>query len=447
MMRLKSFGLAAVMIAACLPAAAQENLGALTYDDGVAAYNAGNYARAFKIWKFQAEWGDPQAQTGLGVMYYLGQGAPQSYNESLKWNRKAANQDQSYGQSNLAEIYEKGLGVEKDLREALRLYEKAAAQNNPDGIAGAKRVKAEIDKNKGAWPKVSRFPVANSSVPDGQTAYDAGDFEQAFAVYSFHAKRRDPLAQTFLGYLYDHGQGTYQSFLMGAYWHQMSANQGHVYGMVNYGNAYESGKGVLQTYEKAMELYRKAGEKGEVRGTQHATRLEAEMKGQVKTAPQFSWTPQTLTESMQLARDYADHTGFAVAAWSLTEDNFDERIEKGLVRFLDTNSVKDIVLEGKTYKQAIYQSEYLREQKFAAGYDGIQEVYRSQRHLRIYDCGSNSVHTWSYQIFGGNELTGKLNNYPSSGTDYLKMTHQKPGTVGGAMVDAVCKGIYAYKPK
>jgi len=39
------------------------------YDDGLAAYNRGDYAAALQEWRPLAEQGDAKAQYNLGVMY------------------------------------------------------------------------------------------------------------------------------------------------------------------------------------------------------------------------------------------------------------------------------------------------------------------------------------------------------------------------------------------
>ena len=42
------------------------------YDNGVEAYNAGDYQTALQEWRPLAEQGDANAQTNLGVMYKNG---------------------------------------------------------------------------------------------------------------------------------------------------------------------------------------------------------------------------------------------------------------------------------------------------------------------------------------------------------------------------------------
>ena len=62
------------------------------FDEGLAAYKAGNFAAAYKEFLKLANRGDAGAQTYLGIMYDHGAGARQDTAEAVKWYRKAAHQ-------------------------------------------------------------------------------------------------------------------------------------------------------------------------------------------------------------------------------------------------------------------------------------------------------------------------------------------------------------------
>ena len=51
-------------------------------EDGVAAYESGDYAEAVKMFRLAADQGNAYAQATLGVMYAEGQGVPQDYSEA-----------------------------------------------------------------------------------------------------------------------------------------------------------------------------------------------------------------------------------------------------------------------------------------------------------------------------------------------------------------------------
>ena len=111
--------------------ASSANAGPL--DDGVAAYQRGDYAAALRLWRPLAEQGDADAQYNLGVMYDNGRGVQQDDGEAVKWFRKAAEKGFAKAQCNLGSMYEEGKGVPQDYAEALTWYRIAAEQ----GHAGA----------------------------------------------------------------------------------------------------------------------------------------------------------------------------------------------------------------------------------------------------------------------------------------------------------------------
>ena len=48
------------------------------YDDGLRAYEQGDYAKAIAVWLELAESGESQAQNEIGSMYYHGIGLPKN---------------------------------------------------------------------------------------------------------------------------------------------------------------------------------------------------------------------------------------------------------------------------------------------------------------------------------------------------------------------------------
>ena len=60
------------------------------WDEGVAAFNRGDYATALREWRPLAEQGHADAQNNLGFMYDDGEGVPQDYVQALMWYNLAA---------------------------------------------------------------------------------------------------------------------------------------------------------------------------------------------------------------------------------------------------------------------------------------------------------------------------------------------------------------------
>ena len=64
--------------------------GGRAFEDGIAAYDRGDYATALRLWQPLAEEGDPYAQNNLGFMYAEGDGVPLDHIKAARWYRLAA---------------------------------------------------------------------------------------------------------------------------------------------------------------------------------------------------------------------------------------------------------------------------------------------------------------------------------------------------------------------
>src|SRR5262249_40175809 len=84
------------------------------FEDGVAAYNIGDFATAMTLLKPLADQGHVGAQYKLGVMYAYGRGVPQDDILAVAFYRKAAEQGDTDGQFSLGVTYEYGRGVPQD---------------------------------------------------------------------------------------------------------------------------------------------------------------------------------------------------------------------------------------------------------------------------------------------------------------------------------------------
>jgi len=96
------------------------------------AYDRANFATSLKVWKPQAEQGDPQAQVYVGEIYEKGLGTAPDLPQAAFWYQKAADQGFARGLADLAYLYEQGLGVPKDPLKALNLYRKSAGISNDE---------------------------------------------------------------------------------------------------------------------------------------------------------------------------------------------------------------------------------------------------------------------------------------------------------------------------
>jgi hypothetical protein len=131
-------------------------------EDGVAAYQAGDFRKAFRIFKPFAKQGDARAQTAVGFMYERGNGVSRDDKKAFHWYRKAAEQGHAQAQHKLGFMYERGNGVSLDNKKAFHWYRKAAEQ----GFAQAQLALAvmyafgrgiSMDQSEGyAWLMIAR---------------------------------------------------------------------------------------------------------------------------------------------------------------------------------------------------------------------------------------------------------------------------------------------------
>jgi TPR repeat protein len=101
------------------------------FEEGIAAYERGDYATTLNEWRPLAEQGDPTAQHHLGWLYVIGRGVPQDYQEAVRWFHKAAEQGDSDAQANLGSLYLLGDRLTQDYTEALKWLRAAADQGHP----------------------------------------------------------------------------------------------------------------------------------------------------------------------------------------------------------------------------------------------------------------------------------------------------------------------------
>ncbi len=114
--------------------------------DGLAAFDAGDYAAAFEEWRALARAGEAEAQVALAGLYLAGQGTRADAAEALRWYRLAADQGDSVAQLNLGDLLSRGLGVARDPVGAYVWFTLAAAQGR-------------------RWPALRRDEIAESLSP------------------------------------------------------------------------------------------------------------------------------------------------------------------------------------------------------------------------------------------------------------------------------------------
>ena len=143
-------------------------------DEALAAAQAGEWQKAWDIWKPLADAGDARAQSNIGVMYDNGEVVDEDDAEAVRWFTLSAEAGFAPGQANLAKMYFKGDGVEQNTTIAHRWYQAAARQ----GLAQAQMA------------LVQALYFGNGVTPDNAKAY----MWLMIAAESGHAPAVDNLA-------------------------------------------------------------------------------------------------------------------------------------------------------------------------------------------------------------------------------------------------------------
>ena len=105
-----------------------------SFDKGVDAFNAKDYAGAMAQWRPLAEKGDARAQGNLGSLYHDGLGVKADPAQAAHWFALAAAQDNAGALANLGVLYMQGSGVQQSYVMARGLFARAAVKNNEVGV-------------------------------------------------------------------------------------------------------------------------------------------------------------------------------------------------------------------------------------------------------------------------------------------------------------------------
>ena len=136
------------------------------------AFEKGNYAKAFPIWKIRAEQDDQEAQNFLGIHYLLGLGVKQNYGLAKKWYEKAAQSGHPDAQRNLGVMYESGHGMARDFENAYIWLYAAHRQGHPRAAATLQSLVTKLSPNN----KIILRKKAREYIVEDVLGSDAGDF-------------------------------------------------------------------------------------------------------------------------------------------------------------------------------------------------------------------------------------------------------------------------------
>ncbi|MEP1028076.1 MAG: tetratricopeptide repeat protein [Alphaproteobacteria bacterium] len=242
-----------VVVAAARPAQAD-------LAEAEAAYNAGDFAVAFKNLKPAAEGGDAEAQALIAGMYARGQGTAADLGEAARWYGLAADQGHLYATTMLGWFYMRGIGVEQDAVKGYRLLSRAAARGQPRAV---EMKQAVAEKALAGLDDLVATEAQSQSI-DRRAAYFR--IGQSFALGHGVPRLPEVAAEAFhraakLGhrdsqYEYarrlDTGDGAPEDAEAAFTWFQKAGEQGHADALAMVGKAYLNGRGTAPNRGQAM---------------------------------------------------------------------------------------------------------------------------------------------------------------------------------------------------
>ena len=107
-----------------------------SYEQGLEAYERGDFDEALRIWHPLAEAGYMRAQARLGVMYFNGEGVARDAREAVSYWTEAAAQGSLEAKIGLGNAYASGRGIERNLEVAVRWWRMAAERGHVDAQVG-----------------------------------------------------------------------------------------------------------------------------------------------------------------------------------------------------------------------------------------------------------------------------------------------------------------------
>lgn len=108
------------------------------YQKGKDCYFGNSVAKSFeeavKWYRRAANLGHPRAMNNLGYCYFYGHGVSQSYEEAATWYRRAADKGEAEAMCSLGYCYANGLGIPSSHEEAVKWYRQAVDKGSVRGM-------------------------------------------------------------------------------------------------------------------------------------------------------------------------------------------------------------------------------------------------------------------------------------------------------------------------
>ena len=116
-------------------------------------------------------------------------------------------------------------------------------------------------------------PALADPVAQGERAFRKGDYQRAVKKFRPPAQEGHPVAQTYMGFLYQTGRGVPQFRPGSAKYYQWAAEQGNPVAQYQLGLLYDKGHGVPQNYVLAHKWVNLAASRSRGNDREYYTRI------------------------------------------------------------------------------------------------------------------------------------------------------------------------------
>ncbi len=196
-----------------------------------AAYDTGDYVRAYELWLPLANKSDTNAVYNIATLYRHGLGVQKNTEAALEWYRRAALLGHSLSQVNLGRLLLKGEGgVKREVNVAISWFQKAATEGDPFGQY-----------------YLGRHYLMGFGLPK--------NYSQAASLFLYSARQGVREAAYELAILYKIGSGVTENQQEALKWFSSAAHAGHLDAQFNVGVIYEEGRGTPINFERAYFWY------------------------------------------------------------------------------------------------------------------------------------------------------------------------------------------------
>lgn len=134
----------------------KENNMSTIFEEGVAAYEAKVYPKAYTCFEQAAQTLNPEAMVNLAIMHMKGVGCERDLAAAKTWFEKAATLENAHAMMSLAHFYEKGMDGKADSDIALDYYTQAANRGSVDAQLKA----GLLFRDKGKIAKSMQYLIA-----------------------------------------------------------------------------------------------------------------------------------------------------------------------------------------------------------------------------------------------------------------------------------------------